>query len=231
MNWRRLGASVGLLLLTNAVVLAGVAYNRAGESDTEVTLTEREIPLSYTAFQGDENTGLSLRLRWESSNIRWRSAILDPGPEWFDQVKLEAIGYDCSILLTDPSAELYYGKLLPREGYVVLEYGGQAWRSWLAEWERDLHVMSDQLNRGQQSKQDVERFKEAYERLPTMGSRLLVTDVGTDPTQLRQRYSDGRGFIIAKAQVRLTLIRAGKTEAGEPRPGARARICHSPINR
>jgi Domain of unknown function (DUF4824) len=227
MNWRRLGAGVGLLVLTNAVVLAGVAYNRAGESDVEITLTEREIPLSYSAFRGDENTGLSLQLRWQSPNMRWHSAKFDPGPAWFDQAKLEAIGYDCSIPLTDSLVELYYDKLLPQEAYVVLEYGGQAWTAWLTEWERDLGFMNDQLAKGRRSKQDVERLREAYERLPKTGSRLLAVDVGIDPIQLRQRYPAGQRFIITKAQVRLTLVRAGKTESGESRPAhLRGNVTH-----
>ena len=58
MNWRRLGASVGLLVLTNAVVLAGVAYNRSGEPEVEITLTERELPVALGTFGGrDEDTG------------------------------------------------------------------------------------------------------------------------------------------------------------------------------
>jgi len=65
MNWRRCLVSAGLVILTNAFVLIGVAYNRASEPEAEITLTERELPLAYGAFQTDENTELALRLHWQ----------------------------------------------------------------------------------------------------------------------------------------------------------------------
>ena len=39
-------AAIALIVLTNVVVLAGVAYNRSGEPDATVTLTERELNLA-----------------------------------------------------------------------------------------------------------------------------------------------------------------------------------------
>lgn len=101
MNWRRFGASVGLVVLTNAIVLIGIAYNRGGEPEAEITLTEREVPLSYEAFQSDENTELALRLHWQSPAHRWQALMFESRlePDWFDQAKLEAVGYDCSLPL------------------------------------------------------------------------------------------------------------------------------------
>jgi hypothetical protein len=219
MNWRRFGASAGLVILTNAIVLIGIAYNRGGEPEAEITLTEREVPLSYEAFQSEENTELALRLHWQSPAHRWQVLMFEPRPEteWFDQAKLEAVGYDCSLPLPDPSAEQYYDKMLPREAFVVLEYGGQAWARWLVEWDRDKVFMAEQVNKGKRSKQDLERLNDAYDRLPKTGSRLLAVDVGSDPIQLRQRYPERNQFVIVRAQVRLYLAREGKTESGERR--------------
>jgi len=220
MNWRRFGASAGLVLLTNAVVLIGVAYNRGGEPEAEITLTEREIPLSYGAFQSDENTELALRLHWQSPAHRWQGLWFEPRPEpdWFDQAKLEAVGYDCSLPLSDPSAEQYYDKMLPRETFVVLAYGGQAWARWLEARDRDKVLMAEQVNKGKRSKQDLERLNEAYDQLPKTGSRLLAVDVGSDPIQLRQRYPERNQFVIVRAQVRLHLAREEKTASNERRP-------------
>lgn len=217
MNWMRLGASAGLVVLTNVIVLVGVAYNRGGEPEAEITLTEREAPLSYEAFRSDENTELSLRLHWQNPAHRWHAVMVEPRsePGWFDQARLEAVGYDCSLPLSDPAAEQYYDKLLPREAFVVLGYGGEPWTRWLEQWAQDKVFMAEQVEKGKWSKNDLERFSEAYERLPRTGSRLLAVDVGSDPIQLRQRYPERDRFVIVRAEMRLYLVREGKTASGE----------------
>lgn len=220
MNWQRFGASAGLVILTNVVVLTGVAYNRGGESEAEITLTEREVPLSYEAFRSEENTELALRLHWLNPAVRWQGLMVEPRPEpdWFDQAKLEAVGYDCSLPLSDPSAEQHYDKMLPREAFVVLEYGGQAWTRWLAEWDRDKVFMAEQVDKRKRSKQDLDRLSDAYDRLPKTGSRLLAVDVGSDPIKLRQRYPERNQFVIVRAEMRLYLVRERKTASGEHSP-------------
>jgi Domain of unknown function (DUF4824) len=221
MNWRRFLLSAGLVILTNAFVLIGVAYNRASEPEAEITLTERELPLAYGAFQTDENTELALRLHWQHPAHRFSPWVMfQPRPEldWFDQAKLEAVGYDCSLPLSDPSAEQYYDKMLPREAFVVLAYGGQAWTRWLEAWDRDKVFMAEQVTKGKRAKQDLEQLNDAYDQLPKTGSRLLAVDVGSDPIQLRQRYPERNQFVIVRAQVRLSLAREGKTAFDERRP-------------
>jgi hypothetical protein len=210
---------MGLLVLTNAVVLAGVAYNRSGEPDVEITLTEREVPVSFGTFgRSDEDTGLALHLRWQSPNRRWHSGRHESGPAWFDQAKLEALGYDCSVPLSGPDSGLHYGRQLPREVYVVLEYAGQAWAAWLEEWERDLAFAAAQVATGKSSQKDLDRHRDVYQHLPRTAARLIAIDAGTDAAQLRERYADPHRFIIARAEVRLVLVQAGKTEAGERYP-------------
>lgn len=218
MNWRRLSASLSFLVLTNAVVLAGVAYNRSGEPDVEITLTEREVPVSLeTVGPRDEDTGLALHLRWQNPNLRWHSSQHESGPVWFDQAKLETLGYDCSIPPSDPAAALYYNRQLPREVYVVLEYGGQAWADWLKAWEQDLTDAAAKVVTGIRSQKDLDEHRKVYEHLPNTAARLVAIDVGRDATQLRQQYSEPHRFIIARAQVRLAF-REGKTESGERHP-------------
>jgi len=161
-----------------------------------------------------------LRLHWKSPAHRWSVLVFEPRPEpdWFDQAKLETVGYDCSIPLSDPSAEQYYDKMLPREAYVVLEYGGKAWTRWLAERERDKVFMAEQVDKGKRSKQDLERLNDAYNQLPRTGSRLIAVDVGHDPVQLRRQYPERNQFMIVRAEVRLYLVREGRAQTGEHWP-------------
>src|SRR5215472_6318591 len=146
MNWRRFGASAGLIVLTNVIVCIGVAYNRGGEPEAEIALTERELPLSYAAFRSEENTELALHLRWQSPAHRWHALVLAPRPEvdWFDQAKLEAVGYDCSFPLSDPrlsnimarcchAKPMWSWKMEARLGHAGSKAGAGIRCSWLSK--------------------------------------------------------------------------------------------------
>lgn len=60
-----IAAGALLIVLTNAVVLVGVASNRRQPPDSVLTLTERELgpPWSWM-WQGGENSGVSLQLKY-----------------------------------------------------------------------------------------------------------------------------------------------------------------------
>jgi hypothetical protein len=219
MSWWRLVSSIGLILLTNAVVFAGVAYNRSGPPQGVMTLTERELPVAYDAFRNSENTDLSLHIQWQQPNPRPVLGSLANQRrvgEWFDQAKLKAVGFHCAVSVTDPSAAQYYDKMLPREAFVVLEYGGQGWKNWLAEWERDIAFIAQQVTAGTRSMKDLSRLKEAYAEAQRSQSRLVVIDVGTDPVQLRGQYPDTTQFLIALAQIRMYLVRPDSQRPTEP---------------
>ncbi len=178
-----------LILATNAFVLSGVAYNRTGEPEAVLTLTEREANLSYST---EENSGLAFRLLWQQDRPYWKER--DPG--WFNQAKLESLGYDCSVPLTDVSAKQHYRKALPRKAYVVLEYGGKSWNDWFAGQKAKL--LSETRKR-----HDV---KEEIENLEKTGSRLVAIDVGNDAVKLRAIYPDRARFLIAPAEVQLEFV-------------------------
>jgi uncharacterized protein DUF4824 len=195
---RRLGPLLAatLLLLTNAVVLVGVAYNRQGEPEARVTLTERELRLGY---QQKEDTGMWLRLDTTDAE-RWAAA----GPGWFDQKRLEEIGFDCSLAPADKKAELFYEKALPRHVYAVLEFDGEAWKSWIARRERELLNPAP----GTHVSLTFDQRKKLLEAERAGHSRLFVVDVGLDPAVLRSRYPDRSQIIVTGAVARLRLERS-----------------------
>jgi hypothetical protein len=201
-------AAILLLVAVNALVLAGVVYNRSGEYDAEVKLTERELPIHYSwRPSGQENTGLSLRLDWQ---------VFDPGMaikmgryrgrhiSWFDQVKLESIGFDCSRPIASENADMYYRKMLPRKIFAVLEYEGKTWKEWQDDQEQRIKEMEKQVKTGKETEKNLESFKKEYKRSLIAKSRLFVVDVGNDASLLRQKYADRSRYIITPAKVRLT---------------------------
>ncbi len=212
----RMWAALALVVATNAVVLAGVAYNRSGEPEATVTLTERELSLAYAV---EENSGLELHLNWRLYR-RERSFPGEPGPGWFHREKLEAVGYDCSRPLTDPSARLAYEKALPRQAFAVLEYEGEAWRAAIAEAEQDRDRIAAQMGRQEATRKDLKEVEKDLDRLRRTSTRLAAVDVALDPDALRSQYPDRGKYLIVQAEVRLTVVDAPVEENGVQHPAS-----------
>ncbi len=210
---RRLGPFLAgaLLLVTNMVVLLGVASNRRGEPDASVVLTERELRIAYGE---KENSGMSLNLNWSVAD-----AGGDREPGWFDRKKLEEVGFDCRLPVSDPSAELRYAKALPLERFAVLEFEGEAWTRWLAGQEEAIRDLEVRVARGEQAPKALEERRKELASDRIGHSRLFAVDVGRDASVLRGRYPDRSRYIVAGAVLRLQYRRPWdeKTRApGEP---------------
>lgn len=199
---KRIGlmAALALVVLVNAIVLAGVRYNRSGEPDAAVTLTERELHLQPN---GKENSGVSLNLTLHTDYNKWSEAS-----PWFDKKKLEEIGFNCSEPVNAKNASHHYGKALPRRTYVVLEYEGTAWESWLARQEERLKALELEATQGRDGKKSLDAALKRFTWEKESGSRLISIDVGNDATELRTRYPDKKRYIITPAKVRLRLLPA-----------------------
>jgi len=107
--------AAAVVILSNALVLFGVARNRAGAPVETIQLTQRELP---KGFSEKEDTGVSLRFSWN----------VIPGDEnsWLDRAKLETLGFDTAAALRDTKHPP-----LPRPAYIALEYNGPAWERWV----------------------------------------------------------------------------------------------------
>ncbi len=109
-------AAAALVLATDAFVLVEAAYNRSGAPVASMQLTERELRLLRPQR---ESTALYLEPQWEE---RWPSHKFEDGPGWFDQAKLEELGYDCRRPVADAVAEASYGAMPAKDAFAVLEY-------------------------------------------------------------------------------------------------------------
>ena len=107
---RPLWLGVGLILASNAVALAGVWYNRSGEPQAQLQLSEREIQLPYDSWlRGEENSGLRLQLAWRQADADW---------SWLDEAKLRELGFAPNDL----------GRSAERPLWLVLELDGPSYR-------------------------------------------------------------------------------------------------------
>jgi hypothetical protein len=187
-----LPAAFVLLVVVTIMILTGVWYNRSGEPDAVVELTERELPLAWSERANSE---MSLRLNWQRYD--------ESGLDWFDRKKLSEIGFDCRTPLTAADAELRYGKALSRKTFVVLEFEGPAWELWQSREKKKLAAMEADVVAGISTRKDLEKARKRFEWELVVASRLFPVDAGNDPFLLRKRHPDRRRCIITPAVVRL----------------------------
>lgn len=182
--------SVAVVVLSNIVVLSGISFNRSGDPESAVELTERELQLPYY-FQ-KENSGLALRLDWSSSESELNAE------------KLKSIGFDIDDrAIADEDFTEQGMRFLPKEVFVVLEYDGGAHQAYLARLEKELQEskQSDPNINNKLRKLDPKWFEQRLKRAQNSDSRLYAIDIGTDPVELRSRYADRSRYIIAKGLV------------------------------
>jgi len=189
---------VALLVATNAVVLGGAAYNRGGEPDATLALTERETQLPYPWGFESENSGLSLRLHvrtLEALPTHGAIRIYDLGgyaygnPQWLDRKKLTELGFDLSTPANDPSGMRRYQKQLPKPAFLVLEMEGEAYRA-------SLKRVEDYAAR-----EKTTQAARALEDERSKNGRLFAVDAGLDAEALRAKYADRKRFAIVHGKV------------------------------
>jgi len=221
MNWTRRNATLAglaLILLTNAVALGGVAYNRMGETQGSLRLSERELRPPYVCADPSENSGLALRLNWRSlpairPHARPREIYDNDGnPGWLDVPKMVSLGFRAptpsDALAYDRSSA--YRRQLPRDAFVVLEMDGPARQEALRRAEADAAGVPD----GDEHKVDREQRRLAVDREHRLDSRLFAVDAGLDRDALRSRYPDRAMYAIVRGRIRPTALQDGTAPGG-----------------
>ncbi len=191
MKLRGLLAGLVLIALANAAVLTGVVWNRRGEPEATVILTERELRIPWGAINDEDDTGLDLQLEW---NARWTAS--DDKPEGLPLATLRELGFEPRVGRTEP----------PRTAWVVMEMDGEAWQRWVAKRRRQV---------------EEEKRKEPesdcppggnLEQLLVSGSRLIVVDAGRDREALRRRHPDRSRYLVVPGTVHAREMRPGVFE-------------------
>ena len=188
MRRRALLAALALLVLVNILVLAGVAWNRSGQPEASLALTERELRLVYRGRGREEDSGIALALTLHHDSY---------APAWLDEAKLRELGFRPDrIRLADGRADERYKQPLPRRAWVVLEFDGAAWRAVLEERERDLDELPAKVAAGKATLEQIAIGERAVARMKTSGSRLVAVDAGREAAELRARYPDRAQYLI-----------------------------------
>ncbi|HLP96839.1 MAG TPA: DUF4824 family protein [Sideroxyarcus sp.] len=212
-NWRHtLLAGGAIILLANAVALGGAAWNRSGESESHLPLTQREL----NARSGHDNSGMTLTLNWrfEQTSLDEYNFGMYSGhwgmPLWLDRAKLVALGFDVQALDRPGEYGRHRTAFEPKEALVVLELDGPAWQrhlqraqEYVAETGKLLAVSPTNAEMQRKAKNAYENYKHEQDK----GSRLFAIDAGLDLATLRATYPDRSRYAIVHGLIRPSSTR------------------------
>lgn len=192
-----------ILILTNLIVLFGVLDNRKGEPKSQITLTERELQVPYSISK--ENSGLSLRILWQSLGeknlVNYRGY---QSPVWLTVEKLKTLGYHIDKI--KKKGENRYGYNTSKECFIVLEYDGEAYQEALKRAEVHLEEKKQALSDASQDKilQSYHKIaKNTLKNRKEFESRLYAIDAGKDALILGEQYPDRSKYIITKGIIHI----------------------------
>ncbi|MBM0106007.1 DUF4824 family protein [Steroidobacter sp. S1-65] len=224
LQWSRTRAlltGAALIVVTNAVVLAGVAYNRSGEPEAVLRLTERELRLSYWSWPDNENSSIDLQLSWRVARTQQdeRLGYLYGGLDWLQPAQLQELGFDVSGDMQSNEDAQRVSRQPSRRVWVALEYDGPAYQAALEQARAALERATAlaQANAGEEEfEQRLRAAQAGLEREKRIDSRLFIVDVGLDPDALRARHPNRQQYVMVPGRLRVSI----QGPEGQQRPVA-----------
>lgn len=211
---KTLAGGAALILLANAVALTGVYFNRRGEPEARLALSQRELGIPWDWRVPRDNSGLTLALNWRvNDGNAVDSSYGGYGyhggtPEWLDEPRMKALGFDTAPVAESSEGRRRFERQLPREALLVLELAGPSWQQALERARANAARHEAARLANVDSKEFAEKARRAQEQLKneeTLNSRLFAIDVGPDHDALRAKYPDRGRYLILKATLRPRL--------------------------
>lgn len=190
MRLKFLYSALILVLLSNMIVFAGVAWNRT-QFGAAILLTERELYLTNRYFRKQENSGISLQLKIHQDSH---------SPDWLNAGKLSELGFQPDRY---KSIEMQKKKPRSRIAWLVLEYDGPSWQVFLDESVKHIAQLEEETATNGAELKQVEIAKKELQNDRNGSSRLIAIDAGIDANQLQERYQDSSRYLIHRAKVRM----------------------------
>lgn len=226
MKWWKSPLLLGLLLIlvTNGVVLLGVAENRRGEPESRVVLSQRELGgrQSWRHRMGNhEDNSLSLPLIWrvpvaddQIDAYRWGWTRSGYPPAWLTEERLAALGVDVTALKSAAQTGKTRGRreAADRVVLVVLELAGPAWQHAVEQVRRTRQEASGKVD-SKEKQDNIQNAEKLLRKVETEDSRLYAVDAGLDAGALRQRYPDRSHYLILPARLTMWVTHPEGQEA------------------
>lgn len=210
-----------IIVAANGVALGGVAWNRSGEAESRLALSQRELarPAAWRASR--EDSSLALALQWRSPRRTpapyegddWR---FGGNPTWLDEQRMAELGFDVEGANAEAVRSQKSLRKSEREVLAVLELAGPAWQQALDQARRHLAAQQARLaaNPGVERRVLAERQARAWlEREERDNSRRFAIDVGTDLDTLRAQYPARSRYLTLAAGLRIQRTMGGNAPA------------------
>jgi hypothetical protein len=213
-NARALTTGVALVVLINAIALAGVAYNRSGDPQATLRLTERELQIPYWSWPDNENSGIDLRLRWRVHDAESSAWTWNRSAGWLTADKLRSLGFDLETATIDFELDSGTTADPSRDVFLVLEYDGAAYQAALEHSRKLLEIALAESDASADEAAADPRLRLLRERVESeerSESRLFVIDAGLDPEALRQRYAQRDKYAIVAGRIELAFASLGRS--------------------
>lgn len=195
--------AVGIIVLSNAVALGGVAWNRSGEPESQLKLSLRELNISYSDF-GSENSGLSLKLEWCAPLAEHEDISLGCSgwsqPVWLDHQKMLALGFE----QPEEDEQEERPRSTTREVFIVLENAGPTWQKHSQRVRKEFDRRTARIKAEADDKHreaELESNDHWLQHEINQASRLFFIDAGLDAAALRLRYPDRALHAIVRGRV------------------------------
>jgi hypothetical protein len=213
---------LAIIVLANAVALGGAAYNRMGEPESRIVLTQRELTIESDRFRS-ENSGMTARLDWcapdstalaEGPTRQYRFACDSRTPDWLNGERLAALGFD---LRVDGPADASgrYTRTSTREAFVVLDVRSE-WLEQAIQRARallvDREAVFPQSPDSAKVRAEVENLRRRVDWLEHSASRLYVIDAGPRLDALRAKYPDRSRYAILRGKISAHVRRGDFSE-------------------
>jgi hypothetical protein len=197
---RALLVGVALIVVTNAVVLAGVAYNRSSEPEAVLQLSERELGLRNWSWPANENSSIDLHLEWRvASDESWYRGL-----HWLQPAQLQELGFQISGNLKNDEEAQRLSRQPSRSAWLVLEHDGPSYQASLDRARKAVKKPERcaQINPGnEECEKELSAARERLDDEERTNSRLFVVDAGLDEDALRARYPDRQHYVLARGRL------------------------------
>ena len=208
LQWsNKTGLLVGLALIavTNAIALGGVAYNRSGEAESALTLTERELQVVNWSWPDNHNSSIDLRLQWRVKETY--SQDHDYGhwsDDWLNEEQLRSLGFDTALPEQTYDGVARHRRDPSKAVFFALEYDGPAYQEALEQRRKRVEYLTELTARNAEDSSFEERLKVVRKALADeegSASRLFIVDASLDQDALRTRYPDRTRYAILRGRL------------------------------
>ena len=186
-----------LIFIVNIIIFSGVIYNRSKKPVFLIELTERELQMPYR--KNDENSGLSLKLKWRTIN----------NTKWFNEEKLKELSFEIKKYADRVEYKKYRKTSVPKKVFIVLEYDGKPYNEAVKNAEIKLEKEANAIKAGiENNNNDFNNAKKDLKDVKKHRTRLYAINVGFDADILREKYNEPGKFIIVPgtAKIRYNYI-------------------------